>query len=224
MSASGPPTPSIAHFGNLTGSRLSPGLELLLNAHLYSLDVGVECEEFAVEVSLLLASSMSLVDLRWLIHKGYVRHLIEVDSSHSCSRQFIVQSSPAFAHSSCVLLTAAGVEVASQLLRTPVPDLVPVTPQAVPLYDTRRRELWCRELLVKRFRVPAPNQELILAAFQEEAWPSAIDDPLPQSHSVEPKRRLHDTIVALNRHRVNRTVRFFGDGTGLGIRWQPDNG
>ena len=56
------------------------------------------------------------------------------------------------------------------------------------------------DLLVKRFKVPAPNQEMILAAFEEESWPVRIDDPLPVHPCLAAKRRLHETITSLNRH------------------------
>jgi hypothetical protein len=75
-------------------------------------------------------------------------------------------------------------------------------------------------MLVKQFRLPALNQELILAAFEEEAWPPHIDDPLPNALGQDPKQRLHDTIKRLNRHQVNRLIRFRSDGTGSGIIWE----
>jgi hypothetical protein len=73
---------------------------------------------------------------------------------------------------------------------------------------------------VKRFRVPALNQELILAAFEEEGWPPHLDDPLPQEANTDPKQRLQDTIKRLNRHQVNRLIHFRGDGSGTGILWE----
>jgi hypothetical protein len=63
-------------------------------------------------------------------------------------------------------------------------------------------------------------QEAILIAFEEERWPPRIDDPLPGSPDLLPKRRLHDTIKSLNRNQKNRLVRFMGDGTGEGVRWE----
>lgn len=75
-------------------------------------------------------------------------------------------------------------------------------------------------VVVKQFKVPAPNQELILAAFQEEGWPVHIDDPLPPRAEQDTKRRLHETITSLNRHQRVRLVRFMGDGTGQGVRWE----
>jgi hypothetical protein len=39
--------------------------------------------------------------------------------------------------------------------------------------------------VVKEFKLPAPNQETILTAFQEEGWPPRIDDPLPPVPQAE---------------------------------------
>ena len=75
--------------------------------------------------------------------------------------------------------------------------------------------------IVKRYRVPSPNQEAILAAFQEEGWPHHIDDPLSPLPDQCPKERLHSTIKYLNASQANRLIRFRGDGTGEGIVWEP---
>jgi len=108
----------------------------------------------------------------------------------------------------------------------PVPD---VAIQAVaveqahtvsPQWDPELRELRMGVQLVKQFRVPAPNQELILCAFAEEQWPARIDDPLPRVPHIDAKRRLQATIVCLNRSQVAPAIRFRGDGTGTGIRWE----
>jgi hypothetical protein len=89
----------------------------------------------------------------------------------------------------------------------------------VPHWDRDRRELRWANQLVKQYRLPAPNQELILAAFEEEDWPLSIDDPLPHEPEQDPKQRLHDTIKSLNRHQLRRLLVFTGDGTGEGVRW-----
>jgi hypothetical protein len=68
--------------------------------------------------------------------------------------------------------------------------------------------------------VPAPNQELILGCFEEEGWPPRIDDPLPPHPELAAKRRLHATITTLNRHHKHRLLRFLGDGSGEGVRWE----
>src|SRR5437867_1146615 len=74
--------------------------------------------------------------------------------------------------------------------------------------------------LVKVFKLPSPMQEAILMAFEEEHWPPRIDDPLPMHPVLLPKRRLHDTIKSLNRNQKSCLIRFMGDGTGEGIRWE----
>ena len=55
-------------------------------------------------------------------------------------------------------------------------------------------------MIVKEFKVPAANQEAILAAFQEEGWVPRIDDPLAPQLNQDSKRWLHDTINSLNRN------------------------
>jgi hypothetical protein len=90
----------------------------------------------------------------------------------------------------------------------------------VPRWDAECRELRWGAALVKRFREPALNQELILAVFEEEGWPARIDDPLPNDPGCDPKQRLHDTIKRLNRHQANRLLRFRGDGSGSGVLWE----
>ncbi len=88
-----------------------------------------------------------------------------------------------------------------------------------PRWDAERKELCLGNQLVKVFKWPSPNQETILAVFEEEGWPAKIDDPLPVVPDQCPKRRLHDTIKCLNRNQRVELIRFRGDGTGEGIIW-----
>jgi hypothetical protein len=92
-------------------------------------------------------------------------------------------------------------------------DLATVKPR----WDADRRSVWLGERELKRYRRPAPNQEQILAAFEEEGWPPRIDDPL------EPGK-LRDTLPDLNETIKNEMIeqpslRFEADGTGKGILW-----
>jgi len=91
----------------------------------------------------------------------------------------------------------------------------------LPYWDADRRQLSLGGTVVKHYKLPSPNQEMILTAFEEEDWRPRIDDPLPPVSHLNPKRRLHDTIKSLNRHQKNRIVRFAGDGRGEGILWEP---
>jgi hypothetical protein len=90
-----------------------------------------------------------------------------------------------------------------------------------PAWDCNLRELRVGKLVIKRFRQPARNQVTVLASFQELRWCCRIDDPLPGASDSAAKRRLRDTVFALNRNHVTRNViAFEADGTGTGIIWQ----
>ena len=93
-------------------------------------------------------------------------------------------------------------------------------PAVTPNWDRDTRTFTVGEHVVKRFRVPSSNQEAVLKAFQEEGWPTAIDDPLPPVPDCEPKRRLRDTIKSLNLNQVTRVIHFRGDGRGEGVTWK----
>ena len=103
-------------------------------------------------------------------------------------------------------------------------DIVPLDGLTIPLREVPE---WCpttRVLkmsgkVVKHFKWPAPNQEILINAFAELNWPDQIDDPLPRT-AVCPKRKLHDTIKCLNRNQAHPLIKFRGDGTGLAARWE----
>jgi hypothetical protein len=91
---------------------------------------------------------------------------------------------------------------------------------AVPNWDSGSRTFLVGERLIKRFRVPSPNQEAVLDAFQEEGWPASIVDPLPPVGDQQPKSRLRDTIKCLNNNQAAPLIRFRGDGTGQRVLWE----
>jgi hypothetical protein len=91
---------------------------------------------------------------------------------------------------------------------------------AKPHWAPMRRELCLECTVVKRFRVPARNQEVILSTFEEDGWPEYIDDPLPIKNGIDPKTRLHDAINRLNHSQENPLVRFHGNGSGTGVFWK----
>jgi hypothetical protein len=90
-----------------------------------------------------------------------------------------------------------------------------------PCWNADRRELTFRGRVVKRFRQPADNQETILAAFEEEGWPEAIDDPLPGAPGIEAQDRLHGAVRGLNRAQKEAALVFERDGTGTRVLWRP---
>ena len=109
------------------------------------------------------------------------------------------------------------------------PQLPMVPPTALrgesdtPVWDAEHRELRVREQVVKRYKVPCPGQESILAAFQEEGWPPAIDDPLPPHPEQDQRRRLRNTIQNLNANQRITLIRFGGDGSGERVLWELVN-
>lgn len=128
--------------------------------------------------------------------------------------RYISLPEPLDAHSEPVPPAAANAQPAAGSFDPPS-----VLPE-VPCWDPDRKELTFRGVLIKRFRLPSPNQETVLMAFQEDGWPVRIDDPLPPSYQTSTKSRLHDTIKNLNRHQKTPLIRFCGDGTGEGVRWE----
>lgn len=89
-----------------------------------------------------------------------------------------------------------------------------------PHWDPRKREFRVGLHLVKQFRQPSPNQERILAVFQEDGWPVKIDDPLLPEEEIDPKERLRATIRSLNSHQHRKLIRFSADGTGRAVIWE----
>ncbi|MBW3543604.1 MAG: hypothetical protein KY476_25415 [Planctomycetes bacterium] len=100
------------------------------------------------------------------------------------------------------------------------PTATSLEPPVKPQWDPDRHELRVGRELVKVYKLPSPNQETILTAFEEEGWPPRVDDPLPPVLEMDSQRRLHDTIRSLNRKQKSRLLKFMGDGTGQGVRWE----
>lgn len=104
---------------------------------------------------------------------------------------------------------------------TPQPDAPQHETVNTPHWDAFARELWFRGLLVTRFDRGAPDQELILASFEELNWMTRIPDPLSPRHGSDHRHRLRSAIFKLNQRQQTALLRFRGDGTGKGVCWQP---
>jgi hypothetical protein len=213
-------------------NRILASLGLLLQAQVYSQDLNCDPWEFAVELSCLRDAGLTNGDLRWLLVRGYLLQQLEVAGANTEHRAFRPAPKMRLAERSCFLLSPSGLAWAQQF------DVEPPTPPGAapkaepppdgtipvlllrPQWDKEHRILRYDCRLIKQFKVPAPNQEIILAAFEEEEWPERIDDPLPLQAALDPKRRLHDTINSLNRNQKNALLRFLGDGSGEGICWK----
>jgi hypothetical protein len=218
----------------------------LLKADNYARDTGRDSWEFAVTIAELRRDGVSENDLRWLVCRGYIEHAAEATTTARGDRVFDHQVTLRFCNRTAFVITKAGIAFCNELRNrlahgaddtvksaaAPGAATLPERSHAVedarqnsnghmrPKWDRDRRELRVGGQLVKVFKLPSPMQETILMAFEEENWPPRIDDPLPVHPDLLPKRRLHDTIKSLNRNQKNWLIRFMGDGTGEGIRWE----
>lgn len=219
-------------------TRVEQALVRLLESHEYALDVGCQVWEFAVEINEFKAHGLTSSDWRWLCHKGLVEHGRERTMDEERERSFLRGGVLQLTRRTCFVLTDEGVRLTRQflvdgaasggpkpmpsdalLVERVAPNLLDFSP-APPTWDRDRQQLRVGKAIVKEFKLPAPNQEAILAAFQEENWAPRIDDPLSPQAEIDPKRRLHDTITSLNRNQKAPLVRFLGDGSGQGVRWE----
>ena len=212
-------------------AHIRPGICLLLQAHDYARQLDRDPWDFAVEISTLRNAGLTNNDFRWLVCRGYLEHAREITLADAKTRKFQPCQGLRFFKSTCFLLTQFGRDEFEHVPSTlEAPPIDPVHPSAAnghhaatserPQWDQDRHQFRLGAVIVKEFKLPAINQETVLTAFQEEGWPPSIDDPLPPSPGIDPKRRLHDTIKNLNRNQKQHVVRFMGDGTGQGIRWE----
>ena len=213
-------------------SQLGDLMALLLKAHQFAEDVDRTHWDFATEIKSLRKNGISNADFRWLVCNGYLEHRKEVTRRRDSERRFRDEQQLTFSKKTCFVLTSAGVAFARDIVRDQkrpagLPSGSELTvdgrylavTKLIPHWNPQRHELTVEQKVVKRFRWPANNQETVLMAFEEDGWPDRIDDPLPPQPEQDPKRRLHDTIKCLNRNQINQSLRFHGDGTGQGVRW-----
>ena len=209
-------------------SAIQAVMDVLHEAHLFSLDAGRDKWDFAVEISQLRQHGVRESHFRWLVCKGMVDHAEEVTLAGQNRRIFQRTGELTFTESTCFVLIQTDFDDSPDLLLEEPKTRFAISARdriadfefCLPGWDVDRHELCFGGCLVKRFKHKSRNQETILAAFQEEGWPSAIPDPLPQNGDTDPKRRLNDTIKGLNHHQENELIRFRGDGTGEGVIWE----
>jgi hypothetical protein len=188
-----------------------PGLQELLKAYHRARDLGRDRWDFALQIQFLRHAGLSPTDLRQLIAQGFVEHRTGTSRSGARRRAFARPIPFRFSERSCFILTDRGAAAVSATVRRTL----------VPFYDETTRELWFDGRLVKRFKRPAPDQVLILKAFQEQNWVRRIDDPLPPRPGRVPTQRLPRAIDRLNGCQKEGRLKFHGDGTARGITWEP---
>lgn len=195
----------------------------LLQCRRYAADVGCDRWQFAVEIDRLEKLGVTSSDLRWLVLKGFLEHQRELTAADDRSRRFSPGANLRFAPDSSFLLAEVAVplvEARTEVASLSAPSATIADRPLTPSWDSEDRVLRVGGIVVKEYRVRSPNQEAVLAAFQEEGWPRYVDDPLSPTPEQNPKQRLRDTIKWLNANQKNPMVRFRGDGTGERVGWR----
>src|SRR5262245_34098147 len=198
-------------------------LAQLLEAHRGAKVLRNEVWTLAVEMAALLGTGCTVTELRLLVAAEYAEHAEEVTQPSDRGRSFRPEPRMTFGPRSCFVLTESGAELAARL--EDESDLGSGKrngsgwQRRVPRWSATARELRVDGRVLKRFRRPAPNLELVLAAFEEMGWPRHLDDPLPPEHGIDPHDRLHYTVKRLNQCQALHTIHFESDGRGAGISW-----
>jgi hypothetical protein len=233
----------------LIDESLRAGLGLLWRAYICAQDTGANVWDFALRTGRLYEAGMTSSDLRWMVAKAFAEHGQETSGYDDPHRSFRRSNGYFFNKDTCLILTPSGAALAEHVFRgtarspqatfsalaavaneTPAQASAGHTDYGIktsarfdlkPRWDAIRRELTLAGRIVKRFRVPARNQETILSVFEEEGWAEHIHDPLPITHDIDGPTRLHDAINRLNRCQINPLLRFHGDGKGTGVFWEP---
>jgi hypothetical protein len=192
------------------GIKKPQAFDMLAHAYDCASDVNRNVWEFALNVVTLKLAGISDTELRWLLCRGFVEAAVETTRADSANRSF-QKACPLISDQTCFVLSGLGYV----LLRESVCDHEDQN-VIVPQWDPQLHKLCLCGKVIKHYRSPSPNQETVLAAFQEENWSRRIDDPLPPAPNISARRRVHDTIRNLNR---NQLLHFSGDGTGEGVVW-----
>jgi hypothetical protein len=229
---------------SLTDKGLRAGLSLLWRAYICAQVTGGETWDLALPAGRLFEAGMTSGDLRWMIARGFAEHREETRGYDDSLRSSPRGNGYFFNEHTRLILTPSGAALAEHVFREaaqwPQPTLSALAAVAnetvalatarettkpsiaalKPRWNVIRRELSLAGLIVKRFRVPARNQETILSVFEEEGWAEHIHDPLPATQDIDAPTRLHDAINRLNKCQINALVRFHGDGKGTGVFWE----
>jgi hypothetical protein len=216
---------------------------MLLEAYDYACGLNHDLWDFSIELKSLKKAGLTVNDLRWLLCNHYADHAFETTMLGDQKRSFRTQKHMSLHKRSCFVLTEKGADFLRESLseeqggakdkrisfepgrngngvKTSGNTDEKSDESLIPIWDCDQHELRYGTQIVKQFRLPCPNQTIILSAFQEEEWPRRIDDPLPPRDEIDTKRRLHDTIKSLNRKQKSKRIRFRGDGTGTGVLWE----
>ncbi|MEI8211022.1 MAG: hypothetical protein WCI02_02660 [Planctomycetota bacterium] len=204
---------------------LKPFIDHLQLLSQLAISKSISANQLAVTINEAITFGLRESDLRVLILDGLIVHLTELRDSRASERHFLRASNRfQFCDSSCFQWRNPSEEVDDMNSNAPGQCQASETIafRSKPSWNRMTRCLEFDGKLVKRFSVPAPIQEMILSVFQEEGWPTIIDDPLPPIACHDSKQRLRDTVRCLNRsHREKDLIKFCTVDNGESIQWSP---
>jgi hypothetical protein len=217
--------------------RIHAALWVLAEAAAGAANARADLWQFSIRIPALRRLGLSITECRWLVAKGLAVQAVEVTEPDDDLRVFRAGSNLSFARRTCFIITDAGLKLGKASRRSEKSVSVDRHRRArlskdangaatshaktlTPTWDADRRQLRVGRLIAKAFKVPAADQETILATFHEENWPVRIDDPLSPKANLDANQRLADAINLLNCKQRPPLIRFFPDGEGRGIRWE----
>jgi hypothetical protein len=167
--------------------------------------------------------------LQWMLFQAHVEHLRLASEPGTYPACFETVHTVCLLANSYFALTQRGEEFADHFLA----DLMSaredpfgnewdplILGTLAPRYDVSARSFSWGWHVLKHFRQPSSNQEVILRTADELEWATWFDNPLPPATDRNPKTCLNYAIKALNRYQSPYLVHFQGDGTGTRIGWQ----
>lgn len=215
-------------------------LQALKQAHDSAFEFHTNVWEFSIELEQMLGFGVATHVLRAMVCQGWIQHQRETSKTNASNRTFEAATGLNFCERSCFAITKEGYLFIQSQAGLESLDTSAVKNRgnkmsnsgsaasgsirrAQPVWDRDKREFRLGDVLVKKFKWPAKNQEALLSAFEDAGWPMHLKNPLPPS-GISMKQQLHDTIKCLNQGQVNECVKFRGDGTALGVRLEinPD--
>lgn len=201
---------------------IGSALTQLLEANGLARALDRPAQEFCVRLSSLILGGSSAPAVQWLQNGGYVRQIHDRSKSRHAA---VASKNGAVDDHSRFVLTVGGLRLARlvQGRRAAVERKTRIRCNRSvhkPHWDSKQRELWLGDQLVKRFAVHATNQCLLMAVFQEEDWPVLVLDPFPGGTHRVKRKRLNNVIERLNKGHAVSLIRFHSNGNGDGVWWE----
>jgi hypothetical protein len=183
-----------------------------------------EASAFSLRVDDLLRAGMTWCDCQWLWMAGYIAARESAAGDKRPSRRI-----PApLGGDACVVLTPAGAAELRRFRRSSIfaADLAAKSRHAgcdeiVPIhFDSRRNQLFLKNLLVLQLWPNARNQHLLLQSFNDALWPKHISSPFRWQSTAVRAQTVRDAVHGLNQLQVPVRIVFRSSQKGAQIFYE----